>query len=117
MVQECDGGVCECGAVLSGVQLVGEGIEGVGVLPEVADVEDGFSVGEVQALQVGVETGSGRAEVGDAGGGGYACAGLSFRHVRMAEMEGLGKGNETDHDYDFLCASRGDVLCYCLHCA
>jgi hypothetical protein len=73
-VQEGDEGVGERGAVLPWVEFVREGVEGVGVLPEVADVEDGFGVGEVQALKVCVEAGGGRAEVGDAGGGGYSCA-------------------------------------------
>lgn len=34
---------------LSRVELLGEVVEGLGVLAEVGDVEDGFGVGEVEA--------------------------------------------------------------------
>ena len=49
--------------VLARVQLLGEDVEGVGVLSEIGDVEDGFGVGKVEAGEVGIETGVGRAEV------------------------------------------------------
>jgi hypothetical protein len=54
-------------AVVPGVQLLREGVEGEGVLAEVGDVEDSFGVGEVEAGEVGVEAGCRGAEVGDSG--------------------------------------------------
>jgi hypothetical protein len=57
--------VGDCGVKLARVELLGEHVEGVGVVPEVGDVEDGLGVGEVEALEVCVEACAWRPEVGD----------------------------------------------------
>jgi len=68
-VEQVDEGVRYCGTVFAGVELVCEGVEGEGILTEEGDVKDCFCVGEVEAGEVGVETGFGGAEVGDTGRG------------------------------------------------
>jgi hypothetical protein len=54
-------------SVLPRVQLLRQGVERQRVLPEVIDVEDGFCVGEIEPLEIGVEPRFWRAEVGDTG--------------------------------------------------
>lgn len=51
------------------VQLLGQRVEGLGVLLEEGQVEDGFGLGQVEGGEVGVEAGFGGAEVGDWGVG------------------------------------------------
>lgn len=63
--EERDEDVREGRLVVAGVELFGEDVEGFGVGAEVRDVEDGFGSGEVEAAEVGVETGFGGAEVGN----------------------------------------------------
>lgn len=63
--EEGDEGVGDGGMEFSGVELVGEDIEGLGMAAEVGDVKDGFGVGEVQAGEVGVEACLGRSKVGN----------------------------------------------------
>jgi hypothetical protein len=50
------------------VELLGQRVEGLGVLSEEGQVEDGFGLGEVERGEVGVEACFGGAEVGDWGG-------------------------------------------------
>jgi len=82
-VQERDKAVCDCGSELSRIEIVGEGVEGEGILSEVGDVEHGFGVREIELCEVGIEASGRRAEVGDAGGGGDSCTCLSIRSIAL----------------------------------
>jgi hypothetical protein len=62
-------GVGDGGMEFSGVELVGEDVEGLGMAAEVGDVKDGFGVGKVEAGEVGVEARLGRSKVGNLGRG------------------------------------------------
>ena len=67
LVQQIDKRVRDGRPVLPRVQLLRQGIERQRVLPEVIDVEDGFRVGEIEPLEIGVEPRFWGAEVGDTG--------------------------------------------------
>lgn len=58
--------MCDCRPVFPGVQLLRECVEGEGVFAEEGQLEDGLGVWEVEALEVGVEAGFWRAEIGNA---------------------------------------------------
>ena len=59
-------GVGDGGAVAGArVELAGEHVEGLRVLAEEGQVEDGFGLGQVERREVGVEACGGGAEVGD----------------------------------------------------
>ena len=58
MVQHADEVVDVVGPVAAGVQLLGQGEEGTGVLGEVVDVEDGLRVRDAILFEVGVQPGS-----------------------------------------------------------
>ena len=94
-------------AVFAWIQLLGEGVERQRVLAEVVDVEDGLGVGEVEALEVGVETRLRRAKVWDAGRG--ADTGARLYRIRLAERK-AGVDARPHHDDDALGASILDVL-------
>lgn len=67
MVQHADEVVDVVGPVAAGVQRLGQGEEGLRVVGEEVDVEDGLGEGEVVLLQVGVQAcswGSGGREGG-----------------------------------------------------
>lgn len=55
LVQQVYERVCDCRAIFAGVQLLREGVEGQRVLSEEGQLEDGLGVGQVQALEVGVQ--------------------------------------------------------------
>jgi hypothetical protein len=48
----------------------------MGILAEIRDFEDGFSVGEVEPRKVGVEAGLWGSKIWDTGGGADSCARL-----------------------------------------
>lgn len=55
--------VCYCRPELSGVQFLSEGVEGLGVVAEEANVEDGLGIGQIETREVGVEPRVWRSEV------------------------------------------------------
>lgn len=67
LVQQRYERVCDGRPVVARVQLLRERVEGLWVVAEVGDVEDGFGVGELQPLEVGVEARLWRAKVWYAG--------------------------------------------------
>lgn len=67
LLEEVDERVGDGWAVFPWVQLLGECVEGQWILAEEGELEDGFGVREVQALEVCVQARLWGAEVG------YAC--------------------------------------------
>ena len=53
---------------------MGECIEGKGIVPEVADIEDSFGVGQIESRQIGIETRVRGSEIWNSRGCAYACA-------------------------------------------
>ena len=48
-------------------ELVGERIKRIGILAEVRDIKDSLGVGQIKPCEIGIESGVGRAKVGNAG--------------------------------------------------
>jgi hypothetical protein len=77
LVQQTYEGMGDGRSVVAGVQLLGEGVEGQRVAAEVANVEDGLGVGEVEAREVCVQARVGGPEVWNACRRADAGAGLA----------------------------------------
>lgn len=65
-------------------------VEGIWIVAEIGNVEDGFCVGKIELCEVGVEAGFWGAEVGDAGGGGDTGAGEDDYSCGFAIFDVLG---------------------------
>lgn len=68
--------MCNSGSVVAGVELLGERVERQRVVAKVADVEDSFCVGQIEARKIRIESRIWRPKVWDAGGCTDACASL-----------------------------------------
>lgn len=79
-------GRCE-GARMSGTR---DGVEGLGGVLEVLDVEDGFGIGQSKGLEPVIDATLRRSEVGDAGRGGDACADKHNDPVHLAAFDEVG---------------------------
>lgn len=74
-------GVGDGRSVVAGIQLLSKSVEGEGILAKVANIEDGFGVGKIEALEVCVEACLWRAKVWYACRGADAGTGLCMRSV------------------------------------
>lgn len=56
-MEKVDEGVRDRGTILAGIELVGKRVEGKRILAEKGNVEDCFCVWEIEAGEVGVQSG------------------------------------------------------------